>query len=97
MMINIGIQDLRDFAEEYVATEPDRIGTEGFWQTPLLVSAPIDERFDVLPQIAFDEHVLPRDLLATAKSLIVFFIPSMRSGWMTELFRFLSPVKMSSQ
>ena len=34
-MSNISIQDLRKFAEEYVAAEPDRIGTQGFWQTPL--------------------------------------------------------------
>jgi epoxyqueuosine reductase QueG len=78
MMINIGIQGLRDFAEEYVATEPDRIGTEGFWQTPLLVSAPIDERFDILPQVAFNEHMHPCDLLPSAKSLVVFFIPFKR-------------------
>ena len=45
-MINFNIQDLRNFAEKYVAAEPDRIGTEGFWQKPLLVSAPIDGRFD---------------------------------------------------
>ncbi len=77
-MINIGIQGLRDFAEEYVATEPDRIGTEGFWQTPLLVSAPIDERFDILPQVAFNEHMHPCDLLPSAKSLAVFFIPFKR-------------------
>ncbi len=78
MMINISIQDLRDFAEEYVATEPDRIGTEGWWQTPLLVSTPIDERFDILPQIAFNEHMHPQDLLPSAKSLIVFFVPFKR-------------------
>ena len=42
MMMNINIQDLRNFAVEYVSAEPDRIGTEGFWQTPLLVSSPID-------------------------------------------------------
>ncbi len=78
MMINISIQGLRDFAEEYVATEPDRIGTEGWWQTPLLVSTPIDERFDILPQIAFNEHMHPQDLLPSAKSLIVFFVPFKR-------------------
>jgi len=77
-MNRLDINGLRKFADEYVAAEPARTGTEGFWQTPLLVSAPIDERFDLLPQIAFNEHMHPRDLLATAKSLIVFFIPFKR-------------------
>ena len=34
MMSDIRIQDLRNFAEEYVAAEPDRIGTKGFWKIP---------------------------------------------------------------
>ena len=78
MMLNFNIRDLRNFAEEYVAAEPDRIGTDGFWQTPLLVSAPIDERFDILPKVAFNGHMHPHDLLPSAKSLIVFFIPFKR-------------------
>ena len=65
-MNSIDIKELRVLTEEFVAAEPDRIGTEGFWQTPLLVSAPIDERFDILPQVAFNEHMLPRDLLPSA-------------------------------
>ena len=78
MVINMSIQDLRDFAEQYVAAEPDRIGAEGWWQRPLLASAPIDERFDILPQITFNEHMHPHDLLPSAKSLIVFFVPFKR-------------------
>ena len=74
-MNNIDIHELRKLATDFVAAEPARRGTEGFWQTPLLVSALIDERFDILPQIAFREHLHPRDLLPTAKSLIVFFVP----------------------
>ncbi len=76
---DIRIEELRKFAAEFVADEPSRLGTDGFWQTPLLVSAPIDERFDILPQIAFDEHIHPHDLLAAARSLIVFFIPFKRA------------------
>jgi epoxyqueuosine reductase QueG len=79
MTRNIRIHILRNFAEEYVAAEPDRIGTEGFWQTPLLASAPIDERFDILPQVAFNEHIHPHDLLPSARSLVVFFIPFKRA------------------
>ncbi len=78
-MNDIHIEELRAFATEFVAAEPDRLGTEGFWQEPLLVSTPIDDRFGILPQIAFDEHIHPHDLLATAKSLIVFFLPFKRA------------------
>jgi len=77
-MNKINIDELRMLAEEYVAAEPDRMGIEGFWQTPLLVSALIDERFDILPQIAFEEHLRPHELLSSAKSLVVFFIPFKR-------------------
>ena len=72
------IEELRKLAVEFVAAEPDRFGSAGFWQKPLMVSAPIDERFDILPQIAFNEHLHPHDLLPTARSLIVFFIPFKR-------------------
>ena len=74
-MNDLRTEELRDFATDFVAAEPDRSGCEGFWEKPLLVSAPIDERFEMLPQIAFNEHLHPHDLLPTARSLIVFFIP----------------------
>jgi len=71
----ITVDDLRKFAETFVDKEPGRLGTDGWWQTPLLTAAPIDERFDQLPQIAAGDHLLPWDLLPTAKSVIVFYIP----------------------
>jgi epoxyqueuosine reductase QueG len=43
-----------------------------------MASAPIDQRFDVLPKIAAANHIHPQDLLPTAKSVIVFFIPFQR-------------------
>jgi epoxyqueuosine reductase QueG len=69
------IDALRKFAEAFVEQEPDRLGTAGWWQTPLLATAPIDSRFEQLARIAADDHLHPRDLLATAKSVIVFYIP----------------------
>jgi epoxyqueuosine reductase len=75
MRSTITVGDLRKFAEKYVREEPERLGTDGWWQTPLLAAAPVDARFDQLPQIAADDHLLPRDLLPTAKSVIVFYIP----------------------
>ena len=77
-MDSINIKELRMLTEEYVAAEPARMGIEDFWQTPLLVSASLDDRFDILPQMAFNEHMHPHDLLPTARSLIVFFIPFKR-------------------
>jgi epoxyqueuosine reductase QueG len=71
----ITVDVLRKFAEKSVAGESGRPETGGWWQTPLLTAAPIDQRFDQLPQIAADNHLHPRDLLPTAKSVIVFFIP----------------------
>ncbi len=70
--MDIGV--LRSFAESFVADENRRLEA-GMWQAPLVVSAPIDGRFDVLPRIAFREHLHPRHILGTARSLIVFFIP----------------------
>jgi hypothetical protein len=72
------ITDLRIFVEDYVSKETSRPGFSGWWQTPLLASAPIDQRFDILPQIASGDHMHPHDLLQTAKSVVVFFIPFKR-------------------
>lgn len=55
-MDDVQIEELRRFVVELVAAEPDRLDSTGFWQEPLLVSAPIDERFEILPQIAFNEQ-----------------------------------------
>ena len=69
------VDELREFVEKVVAQEPGRLGTDGWWQTPLLATAPIDSRFDQLGRIAAEDHLHPRDLLSTAKSVIVFYIP----------------------
>ena len=69
------IDQLRQLVEHYVEKEPNRLGSAGWWQTPSTVSATIDGRFEQLPRIAFAEHYHPHDLLPTARSVIVFFIP----------------------
>lgn len=74
-MQNITVEDLRHFLEDYVAQEPNRLKHDGWWRKPLLVSSSIDERFDVLPRITMDEHFLPHELMASARSIVVFFIP----------------------
>ncbi|RJQ57186.1 MAG: epoxyqueuosine reductase [Desulfobacteraceae bacterium] len=56
-------------------SESERLKNGGWWQKPLVATAPVDERFEQLPRIAADNHIQPRDLLQTARSVIVFFIP----------------------
>jgi epoxyqueuosine reductase QueG len=63
------------FIERYVEDEPARSGIGGWWWKPLLVSASIDDRFDILPEIAMQGHLHPYDLLNTSRSVVVFFIP----------------------
>ncbi len=69
------IDDLRKTAETCVAEEPARLESDGWWQPPLLAAAPVDSRFDQLPHIAAADHLRPTDLLPTARSVIVFYIP----------------------
>ena len=45
------------------------------WRTPLVVTAKADERFDILPKIAAPNHALPKDLLRSCRSVILFFVP----------------------
>ena len=71
----ITIEVLQDVTERFIEAEPGRLGIEGLWRQPLVVTALIDQRFDQLPHIAYHKHLHPRDLLPTARSVVVFFIP----------------------
>jgi epoxyqueuosine reductase len=75
---DIAVEALREAAERFTAAEPCRLGRDGWWQRPLVVSASIDQRFEQLPDIAYYKHLHPRDLLPTARSVVVFFIPFRR-------------------
>ena len=74
-MDKIYIEDLRLFTEEYVLAEQSGLESGGWWQNPLLSSAPIDHRFDILPQVAIDDHLHPHDLLRSARTVVAIFIP----------------------
>ena len=67
--------DLRNRIETFVADYPGETGERSWWRKPLLVTAEADERFDALPRIAAADHALPRDLVPSARSVVVFFIP----------------------
>jgi epoxyqueuosine reductase QueG len=71
----LNFEDLRGFVEKFVADEPGRSGAAGIWRTPLMAAAPADERFEALRSMGVDDHLLPRDLLPSARSVVVFFIP----------------------
>jgi epoxyqueuosine reductase len=74
-MLSESIEELRRFAEGYVADEPARSQVQNWWRPPLLAAAPVDARFEMLPRIAADDHLQPAELLPTARSVLVFFIP----------------------
>jgi epoxyqueuosine reductase QueG len=74
-MTRVSIEDLRRLAEAYVTAEPERAGTPAWWRKPLLAAAQVDQRFDELRAIAAEDHLHPTDLLASARTVIVFFIP----------------------
>ena len=75
MITVTGARELRNLIQKFVRSYGNQPGTKNWWRDPLLATARIDERFDVLPNIASDDHLLPTDLLPGARSLIVFFIP----------------------
>jgi len=74
-MNSIRLEALQKKLDEIVAAELQKPGAKQFWEMPIMASAPVDDRFAILPEIAMDEHLLPGDLLATARSVVIFFIP----------------------
>ncbi|HDM09080.1 MAG TPA: epoxyqueuosine reductase, partial [Desulfobacteraceae bacterium] len=70
-----GVQQLRSLVREFMRSYRDQSRIRNWWRDPLLVTARIDERFNILPRIASEEHILPQNLLPEAKTLIVFFVP----------------------
>jgi epoxyqueuosine reductase len=75
MKKNLNLEVLHELIIDFVENEPSRSGKPGWWQTPLMASATIDERFKALPDMAADNHYAPYDLLGSAKSVVAFFIP----------------------
>ena len=74
----ITFDGLRRFIEEFVAAEPTHSCHPGIWQTPLVAASPVDERFDALTRIGMPDHLHPRELLPSARSVVVFFVPFSR-------------------
>lgn len=76
--MSLTVDDLRGFVIDFVSLYPDAAGVRDWWRTPLLVTATADSRFDILPRIAADDHLAPTDLLASVRSIIVYFLPFQR-------------------
>lgn len=79
MNTELNIDALKTFAADFVAAEPERLGSDGWWRPPLLVCARLDSRFDELPRMAYRDHLHPRQLLPTARSILVCFLPFRKS------------------
>ncbi len=74
-MKTITIEQIRDRIDTYVKAYPLKDNSMDFWREPLVATAAIDERFNILPDIAAPDHALPSELLPSGKTVIVFFIP----------------------
>ena len=66
---------LRELISTFVADHQTRSDVRDWWREPLLVTARADDRFNTLPEIAADDHLVPSDLLPDAETVIVFFLP----------------------
>ena len=75
MQTTIKPQDLRHLLTDYVQAYPEKYHERPIWRSPLLVTARADDRFARLSEIAARDHMLPSDLLAEARSVVVFFFP----------------------
>ncbi len=75
MTENVTPGTLRQMITEYVRHCPEKLRVKNFWRPPLVATATVDDRFDILPRIASPDHALPLDLLPDGKTVIVFFVP----------------------
>ena len=73
--MQINIDNLRREVEAFVDAYPQKYGENHWWRTPLLVTATVDDRFKRLREMAAKNHWMPQDLLPTAKTVMVLFIP----------------------
>ena len=75
MTLPITTASLRQCLETFVSAREQAAGQTTLWRKPLLATARVDERFHILRRVAAHDHALPGDLLASARTVVVFFIP----------------------
>jgi epoxyqueuosine reductase len=71
--------ELKNLVVDYVRAYPQKNCEPEIWREPLLVTARADSRFHILPTIAARDHLLPQELLSSARSVVVFFIPFVKA------------------
>jgi epoxyqueuosine reductase QueG len=71
----MNIDELRQQLEQYVKNCTTRFNETDWYRKPLLVTGRVDARFEMLPRIAADNHWLPKDIMPTARTVIVIFFP----------------------
>jgi len=69
------INELRLRITEFCHDQIQQQQLPKWWRDPILATADADVRFDILPRIAAPKHLLPRDLLKSCRTVVVFFIP----------------------
>jgi len=67
---------VRAIIREFVAAYPQEKETQTRWQDPIVGFASADDLlFDRLKEVVHPAHAMPHELLSSAKSVIVYFLP----------------------
>ncbi|MEJ5363852.1 MAG: epoxyqueuosine reductase [Desulfosoma sp.] len=71
------IQRIRHIIEKEVRRCTDSFGGRAYWRFPVCVGIAdvTDPLFEKLREVVAPDHALPRDLLSSAASVVVFFLP----------------------
>ena len=70
------MNDLETFIADFVQQEVAHSGTQTRYRQPLVrFASAADPRFPQLRELAEPTHLLPTDLLPTARSVVAFFLP----------------------
>lgn len=75
MLDSITPDDIRKIIETYVQGYSKAQQVPDYWRKPLTAFARVDDRFEILPEIAAPDHALPEELLPGGRTVIVFFVP----------------------
>jgi epoxyqueuosine reductase QueG len=73
--MTISIIELRQAVERFVDQYPQKYNENHWWRKPLLATGTVDDRFKKLREMAAKNHWMPEDLLPTAKTVMVLFMP----------------------
>ena len=75
---NMTLNELSQRLVDYAAAYPEKYNQIAIWREPIIACAPADDRFQRLKEIIALDHALPQDLLPSAKTVVVWFIPFKR-------------------